>query len=174
MFRDCSMETFRLPPCKLTVTTPAARYTIRRHVSIPERDSGKFPSEFLAASFGRIEDFQSSCQSLKGIRVNFGLSAAFEASTLATFQSLKGIRVNFGVVVLGHPFLPNLVSIPERDSGKFRAPNRASTATARVAVSIPERDSGKFRVSGFRATGREARMLWDAFQSLKGIRVNFG
>ena len=36
------------------------------------------------------------------------------------FQSLKGIRVNFGYLLVIHIPLDFQVSIPERDSGKFR------------------------------------------------------
>ena len=60
------------------------------------------------------------------------------------FQSLKGIRVNFGSGSESGIFCVDFVSIPERDSGKFRVFPEPLGALMAI-VSIPERDSGKFR-----------------------------
>ncbi len=62
------------------------------------------------------------------------------------FQSLKGIRVNFGFQKVPGKIAEGFVSIPERDSGKFRGGLSGRVSSAFLVVSIPERDSGKFRV----------------------------
>ena len=113
--------------------------------------------------------WNSAFQSLKGIRVNFGSGCSPKNPEISLFQSLKGIRVNFGdrLRLLWRQLV--FVSIPERDSGKFRGEAERCRETLR-AVSIPERDSGKFRAPHqSKGNSEEAR-----FQSLKGIRVNFG
>ena len=87
------------------------------------------------------------------------------------FQSLKGIRVNFGSSIPPvAKTASRLVSIPERDSGKFRV-SQTRQMVGFNQVSIPERDSGKFREDeGYNPEFPSP----DPFQSLKGIRVNFG
>ena len=66
---------------------------------------------------------------------------------------------------------PINVSIPERDSGKFRGGAKGIGQRRDNLVSIPERDSGKFRAQKQLNQGQQNISL---FQSLKGIRVNFG
>ena len=86
------------------------------------------------------------------------------------FQSLKGIRVNFGNSwPLG--FVSLNVSIPERDSGKFRDSHFISSIPTALFQSL----------KGIRVNFGAGVVVDNAgaptspgFQSLKGIRVNFG
>ncbi len=136
-------------------------------VSIPERDSGKFRAILINWAGGIYKSFQS----LKGIRVNFGGIGFQNRGLQNLFQSLKGIRVNFGLRVQGGLcWLRNLFQSLKGIRVNFKF-SPILLGKYPSCVSIPERDSGKFRgVTNKRVC---PTTHWE-FQSLKGIRVNFG